>query len=901
MSGNNLNLYRTANEAQTIGNTNPVNMSGISDKLLQAASPGTFSLLDNTKVNKDSSDAAAAACRSYKDINGLRRLQKDQVNKTYYEPQCGWIYKPSTGIVPEISKGALGTAAGPSFGQSGSPDEVTGGAQWFWNLEDAEKKISAKICQSASKCKQLSMLGNYADVCGYCKSTQAVIPIVGGAARYNDSGMGCLKKDIVTVGGSCPANEGFRSLFTQGDLNQAFKVREGFVSLEEVNNCRDLPLSRDCVIVAAQNAGCSPDGTLIRALQGSTGSYNNKLNTNAAYNSYNSFMPFSAGLMQDGSVASINVALNDFKLLAGNMQSDNKKISLAAKDLCTRAGEFDQYDFCTEMGVDTVINSNNFNCIQKKWAQNGGTQQGTAAPTLAAWNGRRYGEFSASITATTSRVNSENKNVNADAIMSIVGTNSYSPPVDLPMNEHTRGAETVWFDLGDVKNPDANIVILKCDLRLKKDTSTRAGPAGEVLPFIKTWTEMMTKYNFVAYDKFENTQPQNNKAYTSAFEIRTPPDENSVTFGITTDDGFMLSKNQNPFENAGGGPDWGSWRYQGPSVYESSAYSLSKSQTNIFVTKWFQGYGEAASHFWMYRPKTQWVRGADSADVYLTQEPLAPWAQYELCARPNNGAGTKVGFFEKRWNGPSSLNYQGNPTPGFDVISGNIVFQTSLNLRESVPGKKGYTSFVSNSYWHTNAYFHFNSFRTITILIRPSAELASGASASVFHHCNFSGYSAGMYLTNNGGRYSISYGTNQNQFQTQHNVTMNEWNLIVIQYVGDNNGITRITCNVESLSNIQSNSVRASLLAKLNAGRISGSSVVIGNPGEDPLLNSGMLILGELNRTVYPKFNSYVPSFTGDVAWVHGFRNYIDTDALLKNEITQSWISRWAIPNLPYS
>lgn len=897
MSGNNLNLNRNASQAQTMGNINPVNMSRVPDTILNAASPTSFSLLDNTKINRDSSDAAAAACRSYKDIDGLRKLKNDQINKTYYDPRCGWRYKPSTGLYPEISQGALGTADGPSFGQPGSPDEVAGGAQWYWDLEDAERKISSKICQNASKCKQLSMMGKYADVCGYCKTTGAIIPITGGAATYpNDTTFACLKKDIVTAGSSagCPA-EGFTS-FRQGNLKEAFKVREGFGTLDDLNNCMEMPLARDCAIKAAQNAGCSPDGALIRALQDSTGtSYDSKLKTNSAYTAYNAFVPLSPGLMQDGSVASINVALDDFGRLVSNTQSGNQKLALAARDLCIRAGEFDNYDFCTEMGADTIINANNITCVQNVWAQNGGTRQGTQQPTVAALNGKRFGDFLIGGLNNLLKIQySQDKNVNAEGIMNVFGTDTSTqdtlPGTDLPMNENTRGAETVWFDLGNVADPGAPVVILKCDLRLRKDTSTTAGPAGEVLPFVGTWTEMMNKYNFTN---------QNNKAYTSAFELRTPPnDPGVVIFGITTDDGFMLSKNQNPFENAGGGPDWGSWRYQGPSVYYSPSYNCDPKQTNIFVTKWFQGYGEAASHFWMYRPSTSWVRGAHSSDVYLTQEPLAPWAQYEICARPNNGAGKAVGFFEKRWNGPSAMNYQGAPTSGFDVISGSIAFQTDPNLISTVPGKKGYASFISNSYWHTKSFFHFNAFRTLTILIRPTANLANGASTSVFHHCNFNGYSAGMYLTNNGGRYTLSYGTSRRQFEGQHSVAMNEWNLIVIQYVGDDYGVRRITCNVESLASIQSNSGRASLLAKLNAGRISGGSVVIGNPRAEPLANAGMLILGALDSSIYSVFNNYIPSFTGDVAWVHGFRNYLDADLVLKNEIIQGWISRWAVPNL---
>jgi hypothetical protein len=34
-------------------------------------------------------------------------------------------------------------------------------------------------------------------------------------------------------------------------------------------------------------------------------------------------------------------------------------------------------------------------------------------------------------------------------------------------------------------------------------------------------------------------------------------------------------------------------------------------------------------------------------------------------------------------------------------------------------------------------------------------------------------------------------------------------------------------------------------------------------------------------------------SFVGDIGWIHGFRDYIDSDELLQREINQTWISRW--------
>jgi hypothetical protein len=295
------------------------------------------------------------------------------------------------------------------------------------------------------------------------------------------------------------------------------------------------------------------------------------------------------------------------------------------------------------------------------------------------------------------------------------------------------------------------------------------------------------------------------------------------------------------------------------------------------------------------------IPACDRRDLYITQEPLAPWLQYELC----NKKGT-VAFQDKRWNGPVSFRYgDGKEYPSFDVLSGSVVSQTGEALRKDVPGEKGFLSFVSNSWWHTSSYFHFTAFKTITLLVRPMATLASGGFGSVFHHCNLmnGAYSAGFYLYNRGGQYTFGYGTNRGQSQVNMPVVMNQWNLVVIQYVGDENGVKGINFNVEGLATLQNDTGRRAFLAKLASQQSAGGGgqVMIGNPNDNYVMNSGRLMLGSSGAPSYKaagmnNWNS--ESFVGDIAWVHGFRNYIDSDDLLKREINQTWISRWSQKNI---
>lgn len=923
MSGQAQNSMRSLNQAVLIGNPNPPNMSGISNAMLASASPSGLNLASATGVSRQTSDAAAASCRSYKDITGLRQLQKDQVNKTYYDARCGWRYKPSNGINPEINQAALGNSSGPSFGSAGSPDEVSGGTQWFWNLADAEKMITAKICQNATKCSQLKYLGKFADICGYCKSTDTVIPIVrsnsGYTARYpNDtaSGFACSTADIVTAAtGKCPqgAGEGFRNssssassaMGMKGDLREAFAISkrtEAFTNLsfDDLDQCGDSPLSRDCVVLAARMAGCHDGGSLIQALNSSPAgapTYDASLRTNPVFSAYTSLSaaPITRATLADGSVA-LTTALDDFGNLLKDTTSPSTKLSLAAKDLCVKKGSFEEYDFCSEISATTVINKDNIGCAHKFWKQNGGTESGAAYPVASAWIGKTFRNFYDLVGNVKNEITSTDKPTNARGIKNLIGIDSGASATkvgDLPMDDNTRGTETVWFDLTNNFDNNSPVVILRCDLALAKDTSI----GGKIHPHFADFQQLQNNHKFSSPDY---------KAFTSAFEIRTEK-QDTVTFNVTTDDGFMLSKNQNPFEGTSNkGNDWGSWRYQGPTTYISGKYTIESMMKNIFVTKWFNGGGQATFLLNMKRDSEPgFVAACDRKDLYVTQEPLAPWMQYELCSKPNSGKGTSVGFFEKRWNGPPAFNhYTGFAFPSFDVDSSSVVFQTDEKLRRDIPGKKGYMSFNSSSWWHTRAHFHFSAFKTLTLLIRPMATLAPGGFGSIFHHCNLAAgaFSAGLYLYNTDGQYTVGYGTNRGQAQTTAPIKMNEWNLIVIQYIGEEVGVRGISFNVESLAALkqQDGVARRQFLGKLTsrqqAGAGAGGPVMVGGKQGNYVQNAGWLMMGSSGSDFYKKpgmaaWNS--PSFTGDVAWIHGFRNYIDSDDLLLNEINQTWISRW--------
>jgi hypothetical protein len=411
---------------------------------------------------------------------------------------------------------------------------------------------------------------------------------------------------------------------------------------------------------------------------------------------------------------------------------------------------------------------------------------------------------------------------------------------------------------------------------------------GEVVPFILGENDVKNKYKM--YNPLH-------VAYTSAFEIRSDI-EQTMNFGITTTDGFMLSVNQNPFEGTvNRRNDWGSWMYQSPNVYYSGKYRVNSEdsgKTNTVVTKWFTNGKEPASHTWIQvnPSKPEWTHIAD-AEVYLTQEPLAPWMQFEVCTRPNDGQGNANGFFEKRFNGPCAIDTAGEKSmPGFDVNARSIVIQTDMKKREDVPKKLPYITFTSTSVWSTKSYIHAGAVRTLTILFRPTATLSSsGGVGVVFQHSNGTTFAIKVVITNNGGTYAIKYTATafgKDIGSSTAEVKMNEWNLMVIQYVGDNYGLRKTSFHIETLKNLQNPAQRAQFSTQLVSNQGVSGAIVAGNPKANYIQNSGFFTLGAWD----------VPSCTGDVAWIHGFRGFLDTEPLLKSEVEQSWLSRWPRGNL---
>ncbi len=898
------NSLQTLNQIQSIGNPNPPNLSRLPPALLQAANPAGSQILSETQVNRDTANRSAEACRVFSDVQGLRRLQQAQMNNTYYDSGCGWRYKPSTGLNPEVNRAALGSANGPLFAQTDA-DTMKGGISWAWGtkqLQEAEKNITKKICNSVSKCQNMAMLGRYQEVCGYCKTTGSMIPIEKQAngkalARFpKDAMLACEPTDIITNPAQC--------------------VREGFVnqSLDELANCKS-PLTRDCVVLAARAAGCSDKGSLITALSSAPngGDYDAILRQNRAFQAYRQVAnpSLTPALVKDGSTG-VDVALADFEHLMRNTQSRVPKLQFASKDLCVKGGEFEKFDFCGEFGPTSVIKSDNMTCAEKQWLQAGGTRAGTGFPTLARWQGKTFQALQEYITKLKATIQNPRegfvgaasiKDKHNQAMNEFYGTKSaYKNTIDVPKNDLMRGVEAVYFSI--LRGPKGDLpIVLGSDARL-------ASKMDMVLP---SWS---SPRDLAQAGFYRGAQGANLVAMTTAFEIR-PEANTTVSFKVDKTGGFVLAQNRNPFENMNSvGNDWGSWS-NGRATMQSGNYSVSKDRFNVFVSKMYGNVANTSLQLQTNLGNRGFVNPnankANTQDFYVTQSPLAPWMQYEICNRANETPGNLIGFFDTRWNGPCALS-DGKVVSGFGTNMKSCVVQTRKDLRQQTPSRKAYLSFITNSWWNTKSYFAYTAFKTITLAVRPTAPPAPGERLSIFQHANFAGYSHGIYLKNIGnGSYIFEF---ENRFdgpgamaqsssrKLSAPAQLQKWNLVVLQYLKDstNSGVADFHLAADTFENLEYKTMRTIFLSNLTtAQNRSLGALILENAGANPS-HSGLLALGG----TMPEYTTssgrrafMTQSFTGDIAWLHGFRNYLDTDEQLKNEIAQEWERRWPLPNLP--
>ena len=919
-------LQTKVNQSFILGNPTPPDMSQMDAQILKAASPRLLNLVD-TRTDQNISDAVAKSCRTHKGIGDLRKLQIAQEDHTYYQPGCGWLfYHPQGATNPTINRAAFGDSIGPVYGGLGQADEVRSGMTYTKDLEKAEKNLSMAFAQRLNNnCQSLeSLTKENKEYFGFCKTSRRIIPIetVNGLvkARYpKDIQLGCAAENIMLASsspGGCPSQEGVSSGDSQrqgtnasGSAQKEWFIlaaagsaqKEWFISAAA--GCT-LPLTKSCLIKFTRESGCTDKGSLLQSLKSSTvdENYDTSLRTNEAYKYYTGKGKLVPALFRDGSVASKQVAIEELNRLASQAMETpseaNKGSAAAARDLCIQKDYFlETYDFCSEVTPESRVNTENYPCVKKIWRQSGGDTHGKLFPTLANFSGKTFGQLTQLIESLKKDLQSTDKTTQANAISNFIGTETYVQ-ADLNALDRTadlRGAETVWIYYENWQTEGAIPVIMRCD------TLQQNNVGAKILPDIGD--------NFAEKYMMPSNQ---GVAIMTAFEIR-PDTDIETNFKILTDDGFTLGYNQMPGQGINNNNDFNTFIYQPPTWRQSGKYTLkkdSKDTRNMFGIKWFQGPG-GASFLLQRNGKTITSTPQEGNDIYLTQEPLAPWLQFEICSRPNLGRTASVGFFEKRWNGPCAFPWQlgtkwslqdQKPVPSFDAESSQVSFTTNVRLLGDLP-IRGFMGFTANSWWRTKANFAFNSMRCLTLLVRPRATLSAGGMGSIMWWPGyFRGWSSigmetpGLWLYSPDGKtYQFDFWIG-NRGHSYMDCKIDDWNLVVIHVIGNaSTGVENFACASAPLESLRTAQGRSAFSSRLNQMKSGTGNIIIPNirnPNERGY--SGPIILGggNANGNTIQRY-----AFTGDIAWIHGFNNYMNSD-MLEAEVFQTWKSRWPISPL---
>ena len=352
--------------------------------------------------------AELSRCRQYNGLSGLEQLLRDTQDNPNAPVRCGWRYKKSPGgLCPEVSQGALGTSKGP-LDSTSDIDALGNGVTWIWDLNSARKTILTDAAQQTKTGVGLmaasSVCGNdYQGKLGYCETTKKVIPVLenGRPMFPTDPLLTCPPANLITDPAKVPPPS----------LNNAPASFQD-VTLRDLADCSDLrknpSLTRDCLLQAIKNNGCSSDGTLYTALQGvdpTQAKWDSQLKSQASFQAYQSKQgnnAFTEKLFQKD-MSDWNQAVKEVTILQRTAQSSSDPyLRVASRDLCTARGSFDIYDFCSEIAESAAIGTVDLKCLQRFWQEQNGKPAGMAYPNSLKLDPQlgtinTYGDFKAAV------------------------------------------------------------------------------------------------------------------------------------------------------------------------------------------------------------------------------------------------------------------------------------------------------------------------------------------------------------------------------------------------------------------------------------------------------------------------------------------------------------------------
>jgi hypothetical protein len=826
--------------------------------------------LEKYAVSVDSSQllmSMSAACRT----SGVDKLIGSQ---NYSDKlRCGWIYTKGTpGDQPKVSQGELGTRQGP-VGFVNAPQ-----GKWYWNLEEAKKQILADRCGALTTCKNVGA-DNY-ESCAFSVDKGIGVPVDKKGSLLYPTDPRLYGKTLVTSSGGCPP--------PPAPGSRQYEIAKG---RDVCIPNPDGSLNRDCLLQQINAAGCSKDGSLYFNLvnYSQPNNYAAGLEKQLAFNQYqqNAITPLMAAAIKDGKT-STQIALNNFKQLSTEASAVKETaLNYAARDLCTKRGTMNDYDFCSEL-VDTSPSPFTLDCLQKYVGKQGGQPAGLEFPsaqTLSKWNNLpNWAAVKSTVAQYKADMISSDATTQYAALRNFLGIS----PQDSIMKQipAISGVEDLWFSFGNNTFLGRRITTVSNQSNIYDNN--KLYKVGDIVGYKGSTYKMVEAAGFPGYapdrvgDRLWQLAPntaggqfpsistegqvggtglQSMVQYITMANLR-PPSAKTIRLRTRTDDGTMwvLNKDVNvdayrnrPLDTEDTfARNWD----QPPTTWDARAcWRLSANGPNYIMGYWQQTYGYSESQIYYSECNTNNFQRIPAEWMTLVQEPDAPQFSWE-CNKvsPNSSA---VAFREFRLPSMFPLNPVGTSvvnTSVFPKLTGGLKFA------------RGGMALSPNN-------FATNSWRTLTI-----AATIDVAPVTMYRLLQFGNLSIDIFPSSGGNTVNIVFNWSSSTLDTTSSggISINDLSISapILFYVNmrsdrDNVYPNRLTVSASPLSSWQNGS--ASL-------RRSDPNVrTMTTSGQIPLYNksdNAPLLLGVSPSRNYP--SGTTANFT--IGWVHMFDYELDNN-----------------------
>jgi hypothetical protein len=751
---------------------------------------------------------------------------------------CGWMYTSpnANSPYPVVSKGMVGNEKGPLPGF-----DFPAHKKWFFDLQMAKKQVLLDKCKALKACGDVEE-EVFQGSCGYCSDTGQGVPIDSvGKLLYPDDPRGTCSPDaMIRSRSQCPPPPAGPQ-----------PVRDK--TCDPMNG----RLSAACLYRTALSAGCSDNGTLVAALNGSPNpsDYMASIRNTDAMTLYqrSANPPINLDLFSQGQTT-VNAALQEVRRIASNAtQPSSTALGAAARDLCLQRGAVKGYDQCSNLPDGTQAPFD-MSCLQQLFLKLGGQPKGTAYPTVA--NMAKYNtmgtlgaikQYWYQLVANMKQSDSfADYATQRDAMTQFLGITPEAAIVRAP---YTQGVEVFWF-VPIPGNPQRVIGFLKRTIE-RDIVQLQAGPSH------------VAQLGGGAYGCF-----------VQLTDVRASADF-AAKFNVIIDDGFWIAVNQPAdidktamaqyaadqpglFENLG---------LQGPTNYQSNACSPFQASTPNVMKMFFEDAGGGWNAFQFSATACSGSSAFSPPNYSLTCEARAPFLTYEV--------GAKSGVWEELRN-PGLF--------GQFLGVGGVEYHSRTDERVGVPGKKAFVRMNCANSAINMPNIAFQSWKTMSFAVRFQT---MPVKETLCHYYMSQFYMAIIATPVNGSTAAISvehnFGGSTQTVSTPYRLSLNTWYMF---YVNNTKTGMDVYCNsVDGFISSGGAATATSLRANRPIWSVNGTwNPAPGQPGEACNLAVGA---GNFKGQWAGMYGT--SSFTFDVAWIHFFDKAITKDDVLR-ECKGDWV-----------